>query len=277
MPSNLRHNRRAALVLACAAAGLTATAHTVSAADIAEPAHAFEPFETPQEPFRNWTLIIGAGATYEPEYEGGEDFEVSPVPVFLFTYSDWLEVDPTGVALRVFAHEGFSVSGLVGYETGRDEDDADRLEGLGDIDFTATVGGRLAYERGPFELYAAAEQTIDGSESLIGTAGLSLTAPVSERLILGANVEAVVADDNHMEAYFGVDAIQSAASGLPEYTAEAGLKRVDLSASATYFVTEKWLLRGEAGVGFLTGDAADSPIVEEELQPAASLFVGYRF
>ena len=80
-----------------------------------------------------------------------------------------------------------------------------------------------------------------------------------------------------MEAYFGVNATQSARSGLPEYKAEAGLKRVDLSASATYILTDKWLLRGEAGVGVLTGDAADSPIVEQDVQPSVSLFVGYRF
>nr|WP_254229253.1 MipA/OmpV family protein [Agrobacterium salinitolerans] len=35
--------------------------------------------------------------------------------------------------------------------------------------------------------------------------------------------------------------------------------------------------KGEAGVGFLTGDAADSPIVEEKVQPSVSLFVGYKF
>jgi len=42
-------------------------------------------------------------------------------------------------------------------------------------------------------------------------------------------------------------------------------------------LSENWLIRGEAGVGFLTGDAADSPIVEEKTQPSASLFVGYKF
>ena len=38
-----------------------------------------------------------------------------------------------------------------------------------------------------------------------------------------------------------------------------------------------WLLRGAAGVGVLTGDAADSPVVEEKVQPKLSLALGYRF
>lgn len=70
---------------------------------------------------------------------------------------------------------------------------------------------------------------------------------------------------------------QSAKSGLSEYKAEAGLKRVDVSGSAMYMLSENWLVRGEAGVGFLTGDAADSPIVDKKVQPSASLFVGYKF
>lgn len=229
------------------------------------------------QPSRNWSLIVGAGGIYEPSYEGSDEFELDPVPLVLFTYGEWLEIDPTGVTLTPIKYDRFSLSGQIGYESGRDEDDHERLRGLGDIDFAATVGAKAMYELGPVDVYAAIDQTIEGSESLIGTVGIGYTAPVSERLILGANAEAVVADDNHMEAYFGVNAAQSAASGLPEYEAGAGLKRVNFSASATYALTEDWLVRGEAELGVLTGDATDSPIVADELQPSVSLFVGYRF
>lgn len=230
-----------------------------------------------EKPQRNWSLIVGAGAIYEPEYEGSDKLEVSPVPFIVFNYGDWLEIDPRGVTVTAIQHDGFKLSAKVGYESGRDKDDADRLRGLGDIDFAATVGAKASYEWSGFEFYAAVDQTIDGSESLIGTFGAEYQAPVTERLILGAGVEAVVANDKHMESYFGVNAAQAASSGLSEYKAEAGLKRVNVSASAIYMLSENWLVRGEAGVGVLTGDAADSPIVEEKVQPSASLFVGYKF
>lgn len=228
-------------------------------------------------PEANWSLIIGAGAMLEPEYEGSDKFEIGPLPIVLFTYGQWLEIDPRGVTVKAFERDGFSLSGKIGYETGRDEDDADELEGLGDIDFAATVGLKAAYEWGPLEIYASIDQTIDGSESLIGKVGAEYTAPITEQFILGAGVEATIANDKHMEAYFGVNAAQSARSGLPEYDAGAGLKRVDFSASATYLINEHWLVRGQAGVGVLTGDAADSPIVKEKVQPSTSLFVGYKF
>ncbi|SFB32696.1 Outer membrane scaffolding protein for murein synthesis, MipA/OmpV family [Rhizobium sp. NFR07] len=230
-----------------------------------------------EKPQKNWSLILGAGAIYEPEYEGGDKFEVQPVPIVVFTYGEWLEIDPRGVTITPFRRDGFALAAKVGYEGGRDEDDADRLDGLGDIDFAATVGAKASYTWNGFEVYATIDQTIDGSESLIGTIGAEYQAPVTERLILGAGVEAVIANDKHMEAYFGVNAAQAARSGLPEYKAEAGFKRVNISASATYMLSENWLVRGEASLGILTGDAADSPIVEEKLQPSTSLFVGYKF
>jgi outer membrane scaffolding protein for murein synthesis (MipA/OmpV family) len=261
---------------------LAGTASNTFAADASQAEQTPEPpfdqerFDN-KKPERNWTLIVGAGGTYEPEYEGSDKFEISPIPVVVFTYGDWLEIDPTGVTVTALRHDGFALAARVGYESGRDEDDGDRLRGLGDIDFAATVGAKASYKWQALELYATIDQTIDGSESLIGTFGAEFQAPVTERLILGAGIEAVVANDNLMEAYFGVNAAQSARSGLPEYKAEAGLKRVNISASATYMLSENWLVRGEAGLGILTGDAADSPIVEEKLQPSTSLFVGYKF
>jgi len=80
-----------------------------------------------------------------------------------------------------------------------------------------------------------------------------------------------------MQAYFGVTPEQSARSGLARYDAGAGLKRADFSISATYMLDESWMVRGEAGVGVLLGDAADSPVVLEKIQPSGMLLVGYRF
>lgn len=277
-----RTDRRLATSALYVSLVLIGTASNTLAADASlsnqppEPAFDQERFNN-EKPHRDWSLIIGAGAIYAPEYEGGDKLEVSPVPLVVFNYGDWLEIDPRGVTVTAIQQNGLKLAARVGYESGRDQDDADRLRGLGDIDFAATVGAKASYEWDGFEIFATVDQTIDGSESLIGTFGAEYQAPVTERLILGAGVEAIVANDKHMQSYFGVTAAQAASSGLAEYKAEAGLKRVNVSASAIYMLSENWLVRGEAGVGFLTGDAADSPIVEEEVQPSASLFVGYKF
>ncbi|MBB4019453.1 outer membrane scaffolding protein for murein synthesis (MipA/OmpV family) [Chelatococcus caeni] len=266
------------------AAGVMGMAAGATAADLPgrAPEPVFDQERFNQRPVqkqtsRKWSLIIGGGGEYEPEYEGSGDFEIGPVPLVLLTYGEWLQIDPKGVTVTPVRHSGFSLSGKVGYESGRDADDYARLRGLGDIDFAATVGLKAAYKWGPLEFYATVDQTIDGSESLIGTLGIGYSAPVTEKLILGAKAEAIVANDKHMEAYFGVNAMQAAASGLPEYKAKAGLKRINVSASATYLLDEHWLVRGQTGLGILAGDAADSPIVEKKLQPSVSAVIGYRF
>ncbi len=273
-------DRRLVTSVFVAALSITCTFSTATAADAVEqaPEPQFDAARFEAQPKqRNWTLILGAGGIYQTTYEGGDDFEVTPVPFVVFTYGDWLEIDPRGVRITSFEKNGFSVSGKVSYEMGRDEGDDDGLRGLGDVDFAATVGAEIAYEWQGFKVYAAVDQTIEGSQSLLGTFGVEYTSPVTERFFVGAEAKATVANDKHMKAYFGVDAQQAGASGLPEYKAGAGLKRVDVSVNATYALTQNWLVRGEAGVGFLTGDAADSPIVKEKTQPSASIFVGYKF
>ncbi|PYE86590.1 MipA/OmpV family protein [Phyllobacterium leguminum] len=277
-----QNKRRLSPVAICAAIGIAGLTSQARAADQTASEQAPEPaIDSARfgdgQPKRDWSLIVGGGGAYKPKYEGSDEFEVSPIPFIIFKYGDWLEIDPGGVSVTVLDTNGFTLDAKVGYESGRDEDDGDRLKGLGEIDAGATVGAKLAYDLGPVELYAGIDQTIGGSKSLLGTFGAEYSAPVTERLVLGVQAEATWANEEHMQAYFGVDAAQSARSGLSEYKPGAGIKRVDFSASATYALSENWMVRGQAGIGVLTGDAADSPVVEKKMQPSVSAFVGYKF
>ncbi|WP_102957669.1 MipA/OmpV family protein [Mangrovicella endophytica] len=224
-----------------------------------------------------WEVIVGAGAKIDPKYEGSDEFEVTPVPYISATFGDWLSIDPRGVTAEVYETGPFSFSAQLGYETGRSEDDADELDGLGDVDFGVTVGGKAAAKFGPAEVFGSVEKTVGGSDGLLAVAGVELTHAVTPSLLLGAKASATFADDKHMQAYFGIDEGQSERSGYQRFEAEAGIKRVDFAATATVGVTENWFARGEAGVGLLLGDAADSPVVKEEVQPFGMAVVGYRF
>ncbi|MBB3951023.1 MipA/OmpV family protein [Aureimonas jatrophae] len=224
-----------------------------------------------------WEVVVGGGALIEPEYEGSDEFEVTPVPFVSATYGDWLKIDPTGAAATVYRTDAIRLDGLLGYETGRSEDDSDRLRGLGDVDFGVNVGALAALEVGPAELFVSAQKTIGGSDGFVAEAGAEVEYAVSQSLFLGLKGSATFADEKHMQAYFGIDAVQSVRSGYAAYEPDAGIKRVDLAATATFAFNENWFARGEAGVGVLIGDAADSPIVQDEIQPSGLLLVGYRF
>jgi outer membrane protein len=224
----------------------------------------------------DWKVTIGAGGIYLPEYEGSDKFEVKPFPLISATIGDRLHVETTGITYDVFKWEGFTLSARGGYDLGRKEDDSDYLRGLGDIDAGGVVGGIISYEMGPFEVYAALNKTIGGSDGLQGTFG-ARGSHRYERFIFTADVSGTWADDKYMESYFGVTSAQSASSGLAQYDAKAGVKRVDFKASVTYMMTKNWLVTGAAGAGFLMGDAKDSPIVKDDIQPFAMLGVSYKF
>lgn len=224
-----------------------------------------------------WDVIVGGGAIYAPKFEGSDEFEVIPIPMISATFGQ-VTVDPGGVSVDVLETDDLTFTLTGGYELGggRKESDSRHLRGLGDIDPGGFVGGQASYELGPMEFYAKAEKTIGGSHSLIGEVGANVSHQI-DRFTLSAGASATFADHNHMESYFSVTAAQSARSGLRQYDAGAGLKRFDIEASVTYKATENWFVRGEAGVGFLTGDAKDSPIVQTDVQPSATLLVGYNF
>ncbi len=224
----------------------------------------------------DWKVTIGAGGIYLPEYEGSDKFDIKPFPLISARIGDRLRIETTGITYDVLRWEGFTLSARGGYELGRKEDDSDYLRGLGDIDAGGVLGGIISYKAGPFETYAALDKTIGGSEGLVGTFGARASHRY-ERFIFTADVSGTWADDNYMESYFGVTAQQSASSGLAQYDAKAGIKRVDVKGSVTYMLTDNWLVTGAAGAGFLMGDAKDSPIVKDDVQPFAMLGVAYKF
>lgn len=229
-----------------------------------------------RDKLHNWEVTVGAGVIYMPEYEGSDKFDINPFPIISAEFGDRVSVDITGVTVDLYEANGFRASVKGGYDLGRKEDDSDYLRGLGDIDAGGVIGGIVSYEVGPFEAYAKLDKTIGGSDGLTGAVGAKASYQY-ERFIFSADVSGTWADDKHMESYFGVTGAQSASSGLAQYDAKAGVKRVDVKGSITYMMTENWLVTGAAGAGFLMGDAKDSPIVKDDVQPFAMLGVSYRF
>lgn len=223
-----------------------------------------------------WKVVIGAAAVVLPEYEGSDKFKVLPFPIVSASYGDWAHLDTKGLTVDLYRHNGFRIGVKAGYEFGRKESDSDYLRGMGDIGAGGVVGGIVSYETGPFKVYGEIDKTLGGSDGLTGTLGASASHRY-DRFVFSADASATFADDKYMEAYFGVNAGQSARSGLPEYKAKAGLKRADLKASVSYLVAENWSVTAAAGAGLLIGDARNSPIVRDKIQPVARIGAAYRF
>lgn len=223
-----------------------------------------------------WEFVVGAGGLYEPTFEGAKDHETTALPYFSITYDDRYEFGIEGLSARFYDRGALGLTAKIGYDFGREEADDPHLAGLGDLDGGATLGFGVDYAAEPFELYADLERSFGDSDGIVGTFGAEVSRSVGE-VLLGADLSATWANEDHMQSYFGVTAAQSASSGLAAYDAGAGFKRVDLGLSATYMFSENWALRGEVEIGRLLGDAADSSIVQDKTQTSASILVAYSF
>jgi len=223
-----------------------------------------------------WNVVLGGGAMVVPKYEGSNEMTVRLVPFVSASYGDWLKIDPRGASVSVYEFGGLQLSGKLGYDLGRKEDRSAHLKGLGDIDPGAVVGTELAYKFGALKIYGELNRTIGGSDSFQARFGAEVGYRY-ERFLFTAGASAVWSDADYMQTYFGVTAAQSARSGLPVFDIGAGIKRVDVSASVTYAMTEHWLVRAQAGYGLLAGDVVDSPIVQRAAQPFGMLSIGYKF
>ena len=161
------------------------------------------------------------------------------------------------------------------WTSGRDEDDNDKLEGLGDVDGSMEVGGFLSYRQKGFRFKMGARQGADsGHEGALVDLSAGTSLPFNKPLVFIA-LGTTWASDNYMESFFAVDNQQSADSGLKKYDADAGIKDVSISMTSGYRITNRWRIGGKLEYKRLVGDAADSPIVDDENQFLAGISLSY--
>ena len=233
-----------------------------------------------------WTLTAGAGAVFEPDYEGSDDYEMTFRPLLRATWRDMLTVGNVtggyGVEATPFRFDTVSLGFGLAYWNGRDASDNTALIGLGDIDSavmgTATIANR-------FELFDASATLLydltgnrDGAAVRAGISTPLATSDTGVELIAGATT--TWASDNYMSTTFGISPVQSANSGYGVHDADAGFKDIAANLQASYNVTSQVALTLRGEVKQLIGDAADSPIVKQQGDSTqGSVFAGvtYRF
>ena len=83
-----------------------------------------------------------------------------------------------------------------------------------------------------------------------------------------------------MNAFFGVDAGQSAGSGLPVYQPGSGIRDVAFGVSSNYLISEHFSVISNIRYSRLLGGAKNSPLVQQRgsaNQVSFSTYVIYSF
>lgn len=241
------------------------------------------------DPASDWSFSsvkVGGILIVKPTYEGSDEYEAFGFPYIFPEFSGgpgfFSRIDARGlddVRFQLIQRDGFVAGPLAGYNLGRDEDDGDLLDGLGDVDGGVVLGGFVGYRWQSLLFDVSYHHTLGDDGGYQIRFGVEAERPVSERVTLTGRIGATYADDSYMQNYFGItdDQALSSGAGLTAYDADAGFKDVHVQVGIKADLDERWSARASLRYSHLLGDAGDSPVVESEDQFIGLIGVSYRF
>ena len=229
-----------------------------------------------------WSFGLGLAVEYESAYEGSDEFgfEVSPAGA-----AQWRK----GGDIYYWAGQSLGWRGLrsewlfqaaVSLEEGREEGDSDdgRLTGLGDTDDTVelVLQARRAFDADwRYWLDGRVVASDDGGLGIFGLGrrfGEQQDGTGSE-----IGIVAVYHDSERANRDFGVDAGQSAASGLDPIDLSGGLRSVGVNYTYRNYINEKLQIFGEVLYERFASDVTDSPIARSNYEAEVGVGVIYVF
>lgn len=215
---------------------------------------------------RAWRVEVGAGVGFGPDYEGSEDYEAGPL-LYARAQREHFFVELEGFTLRanLVPHRVLRAGPVLQYRLERDDVENDRVDRLREVDAALELGGFVGVQWGKWDASVTLVQDVAGGhEGLLLTLGGGYTRPLTDRLIFGLAVSSTYASGDYMDSYFGIDADNTARSGLPVFDAGAGFKDIGARVRLRYQMRAQWGILGTVGYTRLLADAADSPIVNNE-------------
>jgi outer membrane protein len=252
---------------------------------------------THAQPASGWSARIGAGTLVSPAFQGARTYQLSALPAVRLAYGDRFFLSVEEGLGYAFLTGSFSAGPVVRAAFGRDEDGAgpfriagsrtNALGGLGDVPTTAEAGGFLRYRSGAWSAGLELRQGIGGHEALVANISAAylwrFTSPFYQSggpAFFSAGPRATFAGRNYAQTYFGVDAQQSARSGLTPYSPNGGLISFGVGGVAVMPVADRTAISLIAGYERLGSPAADSSLVRErgsKHQATVGLFATYEF
>lgn len=224
-----------------------------------------------------WRVLVGAGAAVFPTYSGSDDYKGGLAPLIHASYGRFF-AGVGGVGVDLFRDHNWRINVHLSGSRGRKQSDDSDLRGLGDVDSTLRGGVSARYAEGHFAASVQILSDLLGRDqgTVARVDAYARFMPVS-RLIVLAGPGITWANGRYSRTYFGVDALQHANSGLPQFDADAGFNSVRLSASAIYLIDRHWFAMASAAASQLQGDAVKSPITRSRSQNSLLIAGAYVF
>jgi MipA family protein len=225
------------------------------------------PFELPLLPSVSgtWTVSVGAGAEYKPDFEGAKRSMLSPVPIFSIRRAGSAEqfrgpLDSASIALVDFGNLRAGPAGKL--VAARKANNFVELNGLGDVNAAIEIGGFVEYYPVDwFRTRAEVRQGFGGHHGVVADFSADVIVPVMQGLTISAGPRFTWESTQATAPYFAITAIQAAATGLPAFNARGGAHSVGAGAQVSYRFNPQWEVHSYVEYHRLLGDAANSPLV----------------
>ncbi|MEO3386258.1 MipA/OmpV family protein [Mesorhizobium sp. CAU 1741] len=214
----------------------------------------------------DWYLKVGGAVLYAPKFEGASGGE--------FLFQPMISLGKHGKAARFSSRNDNIALGLIDTGAfragpaaklifGRD-DDHDDIVGLSEVEFGGELGGFVeVYPTEFVRVRAELRHGINSHDGIVADLSADAFFDITDTVRLSGGPRATWASEGYYEAYYGVDAAESVASGLSPYTPDSGIKSVGAGGAVTWKATDVIDTSVFAEYSRLMGPAADSSLVEE--------------
>jgi outer membrane protein len=230
-----------------------------------------------------WAVALGAASEYEAKYDGSDNYDVELDPVLAAQWRRGGHVvffEGNELGWRSLKASRWLMQAGLRYEEGREEDDSNDLEGLGDTDDELMAMAELRRGFGGAWKNWLAGRVMAG-DSDIGAIGILAAGHRFDAPWLGDGLDVfaftTLATDDFINRDFGVTESQSESSGLPATDLDGGFRSVGVSAVARWPLGPRWQLTAQAGYERYSDDISDSPIARDDHELELGMTLVWRF
>jgi outer membrane protein len=236
------------------------------------------PFELPVLPpvSGTWTVMVGVGGAYTPDFEGAKRSMLSPVPIFAIRRAGSTEQfrgprDSASIALIDFGDLRAGPAGKL--VSSRKADSYSELNGLGDVSTAVELGGFVEYYPVDwFRTRGELRQGFGGHHGVVADLSADVIVPIVQRFTISAGPRFTWESTQATSPYFGINAVQAMATGLPVFDAKGGAHSVGAGTQVSYRIDPQWEVHAYVEYERLLGDAAKSPLVTIRGSPNQTTF-----
>jgi MipA family protein len=234
--------------------------------------------------------VVGLAVGAAPDYKGSDDYAgiIAPFARYVFPGTTrYVQLNATELSLNLANHPRYRFGPVLNYHVGRDDNVDDKaVKRMEEIDDTVEAGvfGEMVWTepgrpRNRFILGATVLADV-GSEHDGLRARLNARSwrQVSQRWDLHFGGGVIFGDNKYNSRYFEVTRSNVNDSGLPLYKADSGINEAYVSVGGLAYLNKNWIALVGVRVGFMAGDAKDSPVVDrrgDSTQVIGAIGIGY--